>query len=132
MLDKCKNQRIFETDNQEGFSGQLHWGDNELLHIELEDYCLEEGSKDGIEWSCKNGRKITTLNNDIYNSRIYPTYLLEGHGLPAKYSGFLVRLSNVSQWLLRWSGFELSNNTLTKEIPDEAFSLSVKNLIKYR
>lgn len=126
MLDKCKNQRIVEADNQEGFSGQLHWGDNELIHIELEDYCLEEGSKDSIEWSCKNGRKITTLNNDIYNSRIYPTYLLEGHDLPDKYSGFLVRLSNVSQWLLRWSGFDLSNNALTKEIPDEVFSLSVK------
>ena len=126
MLDKCKNQRIFEADNQKGFSGQLNWGDNELIHIELEDYCLEEGRKDGIEWSCKDGRKITTLNNDIYNSRIYPTYLLEGHDLPAKYRGFLVRLSNVSQWLLRWSGFDLSNNALTKEIPDEVFSLSVK------
>ena len=126
MRDECKNQRIIETDNQEGFSGQLHWGDNELIHIELEDYCLEEGSKDSIEWSCKNGRKLTTLNNDIYNSHIYPTYLLEGHDLPAKYSGFLVRLSNVSQWLLRGSGFDLSNNVLTKEIPDEVFSLSVK------
>jgi hypothetical protein len=125
LLDKYKNQRIVETDNQEGFSGKLHWGDNELIHIELEDYCLEEGSKDSIEWSCKNGRKITTLNNDIYNSCIYPTYLLEGHDLPDKYNGFAVRLSNVSQWLLRWSGFDISNNVLTKKIPGEVFSLSV-------
>lgn len=126
MLDICKNQRIVESDNQEGFSGQLNWGENELIRIELEGCSLDEGSKDSIEWSCKNGRKITTINNDISNGRIYPTYLLEGHDLPAKYSGFLVRLSNVSQWLLRWSGFDLSSNVLTKEIPGEVFSLSVK------
>ena len=109
MLDRCNDQRVVELGDKGSFSGQLKWGNGELIHIDLEAHCHDEGHRDSIAWNYKNGSKVTTLNNDIYHSHIYPQYLIKGSDLPEKYSGFLVRLSNVSEWLLRWSGFEVKN-----------------------
>lgn len=125
MLEKYNGQRIIESGDNSNFAGEITWGNGKLINIELEEYNHQDKHRASILWHLKDGRKITTLNNDIYNSYIYPQYLIQGHDLPDQYSGFLLRLSNVSEWLLGWSSFNMNDGFLSKEIPKEVFSVSV-------
>jgi len=126
LLDGYNEQWLVGPQNDGRFSGKLKCSNGESILIDLEDGYYSGGHLDSIAWRCKNGGTITTLNNDISHGHIYPQYVIEGSDLPDKYSGFLLRLNDVSEWLHRWSHFEEENNSLTKEIPKQVFSVPIK------
>ena len=126
MLKDFNEKIITEHGLQYGLSGQLKLHNEKIMHIELESHNDLIGERDSIEWNVKRHGKITTLKNTLYESFIYPQYLVNGHNVPKTFDGFLVRLSFVSEWLLRWSGTERIDDSFVINFPKEIFSIKIK------